>query len=36
MLWTTNIKCLVVEDDKFKLDDILNFLRRESSGRAEI
>jgi len=36
MHWTTNIKCLVVEDDKFKLDDILCFLQREFGGRANI
>lgn len=36
MHWTTNIKCLVVEDDKFKLDDILKFLQLESGGRAKI
>ncbi len=33
---TTNIKCLVVEDDKFKLDSIRCFLQSGLSERAEI
>ena len=33
---TTDIRCLVVEDDKFKLDDILIFLREELGRDAEI
>ncbi len=35
-LSTENLRCLVVEDDKFKLDSVLGFLRGEFGDDAEI